>query len=190
MADDVANLRKLTFWVAISFVPTLALIAHLFSISGPSAVIRLIPFVIADTVQGLPAGSRSHVDKELGERINPLGANRNTPAPIIPVSRVAGVETSLLHIQPRYVFAAVSSPVNFGGFRCPLFLKASTATMFTYSKFISGCYRYSTTTTVTHPFRVSSVSDNKKSSEYFPGEIQSFHVRQHNMVSTEMVGLS
>ena len=71
----------------------------------PSAIIRIIPAIVIDAIEGQPCGAFAHIDDEIPEIAPPFTDGNTSPAVVVE-ARVVPVVASVDHVKPRIVCTA------------------------------------------------------------------------------------
>lgn len=115
--------------------------------SGPSAVVRLIAFIVVNALYGvLIAWGMFHVSKKRYE-FQPVVTNFDSPASVVWVMMIVWIKAALQHVTPNSVYSRFGKPVS-GPFR------ALRATIFSPRvKFTGGGKNDGFTSAPTLPFK-------------------------------------
>ena len=85
----------------------------------PPAILRAIPLVIINAVNGMLGGrSWPHVIKEILKAVSPAVTHGNAPAAVVVVSRVVGVSAAIFHMIPHAIFGRIFRAVHFSRASC------------------------------------------------------------------------
>lgn len=102
-------------------------ITHLLLTSRPAAICRAVWTVVVYAIYGVfTRWTRSHISKEVRERLSPSLAHQNAATAVVVISAVHRVIASPFHIFPHEKFRAVAPTVQCRSLLCRFTLQAAT----------------------------------------------------------------